>query len=129
MSLTDYGDCRKCGLPRTWYGGQANCAPCLRARRKARYADDPEYRERKLVRNTAKRYGITDDLVRELLARAACDACESQEPGSPKGWHIDHDHESGMVRGLLCHSCNTALGLLNEDPERMSALITYIKRF
>ena len=38
---------------------------------------------------------------------------------------VDHNHETGEVRGLLCHHCNTALGLLYDDPERILNLHSY----
>lgn len=41
--------------------------------------------------------------------------------------HIDHCHETGKVRGLLCASCNTALGLIEESQDRAYALASYIE--
>ncbi len=38
---------------------------------------------------------------------------------------VDHDHKTGDVRKLLCHACNTALGQMDEDPERIKALLAY----
>jgi hypothetical protein len=40
---------------------------------------------------------------------------------------IDHNHETGEVRGLLCYSCNTALGLSRDDPVRLRALALYVE--
>lgn len=42
---------------------------------------------------------------------------------------IDHDHATGAVRGRLCNACNTALGFLKEQPERMIGLAQYVERF
>lgn len=41
---------------------------------------------------------------------------------------IDHDHESGNVRGLLCHPCNVVLGFVRDNPDRLRALINYLER-
>ena len=66
------------------------------------------------------RYNLTVD---ELVAlQPVCEVC-----GSTERIHIDHDHETGNFRGVLCGGCNTALGLTNEDPERLEALARYIK--
>ena len=43
--------------------------------------------------------------------------------------HIDHDHDSGAVRALLCGSCNRALGLMNDSSKFLTAAADYLKRF
>ena len=40
---------------------------------------------------------------------------------------IDHDHKTGKTRGILCHNCNVALGLLGEDIPRIESMIAYIR--
>lgn len=41
--------------------------------------------------------------------------------------HVDHCHDTGRIRGMLCHNCNTAIGLLREDPSVMQAAINYLE--
>jgi hypothetical protein len=41
---------------------------------------------------------------------------------------IDHDHETGEVRGLLCSPCNTAIGLLSDSKSRLANAIVYLRR-
>jgi len=57
-----------------------------------------------------------------------CLGCGTDQPGA-KGWCIDHCHKSGKVRALLCNRCNTALGLVNEDPEILRSLADLAERW
>lgn len=47
-----------------------------------------------------------------------CAIC-GREPRSGKHLHVDHDHDTGRVRGLLCFSCNAAIGQLHHDVDRV----------
>ena len=71
--------------------------------------------------NKAITYGITMEDVEELMSRMKCESCGD----SGKPLVIDHCHETGRVRGVLCNQCNTSLGLLKEDVGRMANLIKY----
>ena len=68
------------------------------------------------------RYGLSPEEFDSLPDH--CEIC-----GSVENLCIDHDHITGRVRGTLCGRCNTALGMLQEDVERMGSMINYIKRF
>lgn len=41
---------------------------------------------------------------------------------------VDHCHESGAIRGLLCSGCNTGIGMLGDDPVRVLAAVTYLRK-
>jgi hypothetical protein len=69
----------------------------------------------------ARRYGLTAEDLAAVDAQVACDVCD--EPAR----HVDHDHATGRVRGVLCLGCNTALGLVRESPERLRALARYLE--
>lgn len=70
------------------------------------------------------RYGITKADVEAMLTRqrGRCLGCQIllEKPC------IDHNHETGKIRGLLCSKCNTALGLVNEDPATLRRLMAYL---
>lgn len=58
-----------------------------------------------------------------------CGACDQVPEGKPptNTLHVDHDHETGKVRSLLCSKCNQALGLLNDSLHGINNLIDYLK--
>lgn len=108
-------------------------------KRRQRYAADKEYRDRvnRQVAESRKRhplqrrawqYGLTADQV-ELMIDQGCQICQANPHADPKvKMHIDHDHETGMVRGALCQRCNLALGHLGDDPIRIMAMYRYVMR-
>ena len=55
-----------------------------------------------------------------------CAICGVPEYELPSRLYIDHDHETGKVRGLLCPSCNTGLGHLKDDPEVLLRACIYL---
>lgn len=73
-----------------------------------------------------EKYGLTpeqyDALYDKQLGR--CSIC--LVTFGEKSPHVDHDHKTGEVRGLLCHGCNVALGHFREDPEVMMRAIAYL---
>ncbi len=66
------------------------------------------------------KYGIGLEQYQELLAKQnnCCKICKAITPGRKdvKRFAVDHCHTTGKIRGLLCSKCNTAIGLLNENP-------------
>ena len=71
-------------------------------------------------------YGLTREKYDEMLLEQSgkCAIC-----GGDVDLEIDHDHETGKVRGLLCGNCNKALGLIKDNPETALELYTYIRYF
>lgn len=49
--------------------------------------------------------------------------------GEVKNLCVDHDHETGKVRRLLCTSCNMVLGLVNDNPKLLRFLADYVEEF
>lgn len=74
-----------------------------------------------------KQYGITPEEYQEMLERqgGVCAVCGGLS--NRKRLFIDHDHKTGRVRGLLCHKCNSGLGLLRDSLEIVYKLASYLK--
>jgi rubredoxin len=74
------------------------------------------------------RYDMDQAEFDKLLADQdnRCGLCETPNPG-PKGWHVDHDHGSGEVRGILCNPCNVALGLFRDNPYTIQMALIYLR--
>ncbi|RFU87072.1 recombination endonuclease VII [Streptomyces triticagri] len=69
-------------------------------------------------------YGMTEAERDELIAaqKGLCVIC-LKAPAV----HVDHDHETGRVRGVLCFNCNSALGKLGDDPDALTRAISYLE--
>jgi hypothetical protein len=75
-----------------------------------------------------ERYGLTPEQVDDLAA-AGCAICTTQVwNGRHARPHVDHDHETGKVRGILCSECNTGLGKFKDNPELLRAALRYLER-
>jgi hypothetical protein len=71
-------------------------------------------------------YGLTMDEV-EAMRAAGCAICGITDwPGRHKQGHIDHCHETGVVRGVLCSECNTGLGKFRDDPALLLRAADYL---
>lgn len=87
-------------------------------------------------RNLLRRYGLAPEDYDALLSeqQGRCAICGTSQPykkgvaRDPGFWPVDHDHESGRRRGLLCASCNTGLALLGDSPDVLRAALAYLTR-
>ena len=87
-----------------------------------------ENKERSKELHLLRKYGITQDDFDRMLSeqQGACGICkEKMTPG--KFTHVDHDHETGTVRSLLCHRCNVGIGHFQENPDLLIAAAEYLK--
>lgn len=93
--------------------------------------ENPEKYRASLRKHDLKRhYGMTPEEHNSLFTSqgSCCGACGSPDPGRKSGdWSTDHDHETGVVRGILCNGCNLALGHTKDDPARLRKLAEYIE--
>lgn len=90
----------------------------------------------KFVWKLKKFYGMTVDDYMDILDRqggrcAVCDRKPMPENGHKikKRLHVDHCHRTGVVRGLLCNSCNIALGCLGDNVKILLAAAEYLQKY
>lgn len=57
-----------------------------------------------------------------------CAICETTVPTVHKRFHIDHCHETGKIRGLLCHGCNVGLGYFKENVTALKNAVVYLTK-
>lgn len=103
-------------------GRKTRCAECENACKRQAY--DPKKRKNwDLIR----RYGIdlTEYDAMEARQDGLCAICLA-EPAETL--NVDHCHDTGTIRGLLCGGCNVALGLLKEKPETIARAALYVAR-
>lgn len=77
-----------------------------------------------------KEFGLTRETFFDLVEKQdnKCALCEKPFEGlSRRLIHIDHCHQTGRVRGLLCMTCNVALGMLGDTAESLSKALAYVK--
>lgn len=142
--------CRTCGevkplTPEFWPrdfnqpdGFQGWCKVCKQIAGRAEYAKYPEkYRERQMI----AKFGMTSADYDRMLAEqgggcAICGRSDSKsklDPDNPAKHrsilklHIDHDYNTGQVRGLLCGTCNRGLGSFHDDIEMLEKAAIYLR--
>lgn len=74
----------------------------------------------------ARSYGITPEIFGVMLASQAgvCAVCSGPFVVTPS---VDHDHQTGQVRGLLCAACNTGMGHFRDNPQHLRAAAAYLE--
>jgi hypothetical protein len=98
------------------------CRPCHNATGKAFYTK--KYGSTRTY-HLKQRYGMTADDVDAMIEAqgGTCAACRIKEPR-----HVDHDHHTGAVRGILCFTCNVALGNAKDEVATLRGLVAYLRR-
>ena len=90
----------------------------------------PEIKRADRARHLRNKYGVTIEQYDDLLASqgGGCAIC-GREPRPDISLHLDHDHESGQLRGILCFRCNNALGDFDDDMSLLRAAVRYIESY
>ena len=126
-------------------GVSYNCKPCSRAyanayraknvikfreRRVRAYArakiENPNYKKMATESHRKMKYGVTPETVAKMAEEQdfSCGICAVKFKDD--NYHLDHNHENGRVRGLLCNKCNLGIGLLGDNAQRVLAAAHYL---
>lgn len=103
------------------------CIECQRVKDKKNY----QLRAGVVVAtNRIRRYGVTPQKLVEMFKEQnfKCLCCGDGLPSISKHIHIDHDHKTNEVRGVVCRDCNLMLAYGRDDPARLRAAADYLVR-
>ena len=105
---------------------QANPERVAETRRRRR--ERPEVKLREREDHLRRKYGITQADYEALLAkqRGGCAIC-GRKPSGKISLHVDHEHGTGRIRGLLSFRCNNALGDLGDSVQQLRKAIAYLE--
>ncbi len=129
-------------------GLQGKCKFCTRRSAYQWRIDNPEKAKAAEIKNNAKpeskvrqrefqwrknlrNLGMTPDDYAVMLAAqgGGCALCGDIHADSlNRRLHVDHDHVTGVVRGILCSSCNLGIGKFEDDPQRLRAAADYLEK-
>ena len=109
-------------------GYRSKCKTCMSAYYKERNSK-PEQKARLRANSYKRRYNISIEDYNCLAESQnyACKICGSKDSRRGNSFlMVDHDHETGDVRGLLCSPCNSAIGLLGDNISHLESAINYL---
>lgn len=136
----DTKTCTKCGRakPTTntyWYkdgkrkdGLFPLCKECKIKYDQERYERTKDVAKQRMRTNRLAQFGLTPEQYEEMLEAQSggCAICGTPEGYAGKRLAVDHDHQTGEVRGLLCDRCNLVLGKMEDNPELLQQAATYL---
>ena len=112
---------------KTWY--MNTCITCENEKYMENYYKNHKENKEALRHKIRKHmYGISKEDFYLLLEKQnySCAICNTTTPGGRGDWHVDHNHDTGKIRGLLCHCCNTGLGLFKDNVDLLDKAKEYL---
>lgn len=128
---TRMGVCSQCGPVKVHRGGGRDrpdrwrCSNRVNAQASRQRERDRRHPRRERIRKLKARGVLITQEQLDMLqmqSKGRCQLC-----GREARLHVDHDHDTGKVRGLLCSTCNTGLGKFNDDPARLQRAADYLR--
>jgi len=117
----------------------SQCKTCrAETARQANAGDETLYRRVQWPSKLRTKYGIEPEEYYAMLEAqgGGCALCKASTPsdrhykrrGKAEMFHVDHCHATGRVRGLLCHLCNRALGLIRDNADLADRMSAYLRK-
>ncbi len=110
-------------LSEFWKHGRENyCKACKKLKR------NPEVYKRAYLKHF---YNLPLEKYNKMFEEqnGCCAICNGHQSTFKKALHVDHDHETGKIRGLLCNSCNKGIGFLLDDSKILLSASQYLKSY
>lgn len=131
FDTSDSRQCHRCGAikPLSAFDRGGKSGPCKACRSKAARASTIANAERVLDSHLRRTFGITLAQYNELAVEqgGVCAICRMPPSGRVSRLVVDHCHETGRVRGLLCKPCNSGIGHLRDSADVVRAALKYLE--
>ena len=103
-------------------GKQSRCKPCQ--------AEATRRVPNRSLKLSAAKYGLTVDTWNDLFNSqdGCCDICGVHQSSLKKRLSVDHNHETGVVRSMLCQPCNWMVGWTEMDESRLDLVKQYLRK-
>jgi hypothetical protein len=88
-----------------------------------------KHKEEKRNRDYIRNYGITTEVYNQMFVNqnGKCAIC-GRSPVGAERFHVDHDHNTGKIRGLLCLQCNHGIGRFKDNVSLLLKAIEYLSK-
>lgn len=134
--------CPKCGTEKEvgFFGKDSTnqrgiscwCKLCKKEWRAQHRKDNPEKHKSIDFKNDLKKhYNMSVEDYNSLYDRqnGSCACCGANSTEFRRGLHVDHDHITGKIRGLLCTKCNPGLGYFDDSIKKLQLAVAYLEKF
>jgi hypothetical protein len=138
LNKKGYAWCKHCNsvlpLSEFYIRGSMSCKDCaiylnLMRNQVVKYTPVTAQENRK--RGIKHKYNLTEEIYDQMVLRqnGKCAICFNYPKSSYPKLYIDHDHKTGKLRGLLCHTCNSGVGMLKDDKTILQSAINYLDSY
>jgi hypothetical protein len=144
--MSEYKVCSYCGVKKSvndfykskWAkdGKLSRCKECINEYQRKRYRDGLEKPREKRAPEVGRdihlrsTFGISSDEYEQMFIEqdGRCAICRRSQLQFKYRFAVDHDHKTGKVRGLLCVTCNSYLGMIDDSIEVLETAIKYLEK-